>query len=320
VKVFLSWSGEPSRSVAKALHGWLGLVVQHVEPWMSDEEIKSGARWNETLARSLDEMDFGIVCVTRSNQGSPWLMFESGALAKRLEIARLVPLCIDLKPSEVTSPLQGFQGRPLTQAGMRQIIHDLHQTADRPRPREDIDRLFDNMWKELSEAVGRAKRTAIEEPAPSVRSTDDMLAELVTRVRNLERDIEQGRKADPAAAERERLSEAVNLLNNATARLGPVGDAIQTLRRVTENLESVVTRRPARPASHWVPDGYGRISGGEDFRVGDEVVHETLGTGIVLALDGDAVGRRVRVQFERETSWVDLKLAPMRRTGARRAP
>lgn len=39
VKVFIGWSGEQSRSVAQALRGWLRTVVQHVEPWMSDEDI-----------------------------------------------------------------------------------------------------------------------------------------------------------------------------------------------------------------------------------------------------------------------------------------
>jgi hypothetical protein len=39
MRVFISWSGEPSRSIARALDGWLESVVQHVDAWMSDEEI-----------------------------------------------------------------------------------------------------------------------------------------------------------------------------------------------------------------------------------------------------------------------------------------
>jgi hypothetical protein len=34
MRVFIGWSGEPSRSIAKALHDWLQGVVQRVEPWM----------------------------------------------------------------------------------------------------------------------------------------------------------------------------------------------------------------------------------------------------------------------------------------------
>jgi hypothetical protein len=49
---------------------------------MSDEDIDSGARWNDSIAKSLDDTHFGIVCATRENQHAPWLIFEAGALAK----------------------------------------------------------------------------------------------------------------------------------------------------------------------------------------------------------------------------------------------
>jgi hypothetical protein len=65
MRVFISWSGEPSQSVARALHGWLPRVVQHLESWMSDEDIESGARWNDQVGKALDNIDFGIVCVRR---------------------------------------------------------------------------------------------------------------------------------------------------------------------------------------------------------------------------------------------------------------
>jgi hypothetical protein len=58
VKVFISWSGEATRSIARVLGSWLPTVAQHVEPWMSDEEIKSGARWNEKVAEALDQCPF----------------------------------------------------------------------------------------------------------------------------------------------------------------------------------------------------------------------------------------------------------------------
>jgi hypothetical protein len=95
VRVFISWSGEPSRSVARALQDWLRLMLQSIHVWMSDDDIEAGTRWSLELAKALDEIDFGIICVTRANRRSPWLLFEAGALAKRFPAARLVPLCID---------------------------------------------------------------------------------------------------------------------------------------------------------------------------------------------------------------------------------
>ncbi len=67
-QVFISWSGEPSRSIARALGNWLRGVAQHVRTWVSDEVIETGRRWSEEIVKALDETDFGIVCVTAENQ------------------------------------------------------------------------------------------------------------------------------------------------------------------------------------------------------------------------------------------------------------
>ena len=141
VKVFISWSGEPSRSIARALNDWLEGVLSQVEPWVSDEEIRSGARWGDVLAESLEETDYGVICVTRENQTAPWLIFEAGALSKKVESAKVVPLCIDLPPSDVfKGPLTPFQGRALNEAGIRRLVHDLNQDTEKPMTKERLTR------------------------------------------------------------------------------------------------------------------------------------------------------------------------------------
>jgi hypothetical protein len=189
VKVFISWSGEPSRSVAKALRDWLPTVVQHVEPWMPNEEIISGTRWNKQIGSALGQTDFGIVCVTASNQHEPWLMFEAGALVKQLGDTggRVVPLCVDLRPAEMTGPLAAFQALRLDKAGMRRLVYDIMRLRKDPPPEAQIDQLFQAMWPVLESKVQAAERQA-PGPRPAHRSYDDMLAELVDRVRRLERD------------------------------------------------------------------------------------------------------------------------------------
>ena len=51
MRVFISCSGEQSRSIALAFRAWLPMVVQHVEPWMSKEDIGSSGK-RCTLMRS----------------------------------------------------------------------------------------------------------------------------------------------------------------------------------------------------------------------------------------------------------------------------
>jgi hypothetical protein len=102
--VFIGWSEEPSRFIAKVLHDWLQGIVQRAEPWMSDNNIDGGSRWNDRIAKALEETDFGIVCVTRENQSSAWLNFEAGAVAKKVGQARVIPLLIDLPPADLKGP------------------------------------------------------------------------------------------------------------------------------------------------------------------------------------------------------------------------
>jgi hypothetical protein len=188
VKVFISWSGEPSRIVARALRDWLPMVVQQVEPWMSDEEIGSGARWSDAIAKALDETNFGIVCVTRANQHVPWLIFEAGALAKSVELARVVPLRIDLSSSEVTGPLSDFQGRQLDRDGVSRLVHDVNAASERPMPVERIDTVFDAMWPRLEEVATEAINAVPPDTEPR-RSPEDMLKELVERIRRIDRQV-----------------------------------------------------------------------------------------------------------------------------------
>lgn len=190
MKVFISWSEEPSRSIARALDGWLESVVQHVDVWMSDEEIGSGQRWNEAISKSLDETHFGIVCVTRANQHAPWLIFEAGAIAKSVDEGRVVPLCIDLKSTDVTGPLSGFQARLLDKDGVRRLVRDLNEAAEKEMPKERLDGIFNAMWPELEAAVLDAINAVQPETQPS-RSAEDMLEELVERIRRIDRQVDK---------------------------------------------------------------------------------------------------------------------------------
>jgi hypothetical protein len=161
VKVFISWSGELSRLIARALAGWLESVVQHVDTWMSDEEIDSGARWNDAIAKSLDETNFGIVCVTRKNQHTPWLNFEAGAIAKSVQVAKLVPLCIDLPPSDLIGPLSTFQARTLNKEGIRRLVHDVNKAAEKKIDQERLNGIFNAMWPILENAITQASGSAL---------------------------------------------------------------------------------------------------------------------------------------------------------------
>lgn len=80
MKVFLSWSGERSKVVAKSLSEWLEQVLQAVEPWISTD-IEKGKRWDGEISQKLEQSKVGIICLTKDNLESTWLHFEAGAIS-----------------------------------------------------------------------------------------------------------------------------------------------------------------------------------------------------------------------------------------------
>src|SRR5258708_37243367 len=83
--VFISWSGERSQKVGTAIYDWLPMVVQSAKPWMSGEDIEKGSRGLDEIAKALDVMSVGIICLAPENLERPWILFEMGALSKALD-------------------------------------------------------------------------------------------------------------------------------------------------------------------------------------------------------------------------------------------
>src|SRR6266850_5202901 len=109
MKVFFSWSGERSHSLAKAFREWLPNVIQAVDPWVSSADIVAGARWQSEIALQLQEARVGIIFLTPENVSSPWLLYEVGALSRALETAYMCPYLFGFSPSELRGPLIQFQ-------------------------------------------------------------------------------------------------------------------------------------------------------------------------------------------------------------------
>ena len=118
--VFISWSGERSKDLAHALRRWLKYVVQAAEPWMSEEDIGVGHRWNNEVSSQLETTDFGVLCVTPENADSTWLHFEAGALAKSLKSSRVVPVLLGMSKTDLRLPLSQFQSCEANRNGTRE--------------------------------------------------------------------------------------------------------------------------------------------------------------------------------------------------------
>lgn len=125
MKVFISWSGEKSKNVASLIKGFLQLMIPDIPVFLSTDDIRSGEIWFRKISQELADTNYGIIVLTNENKEAPWLLFEAGALFKGLPMNRIIPLTVDLNPSEVESPLSSFQVRPIDEKNMFKIIKDI---------------------------------------------------------------------------------------------------------------------------------------------------------------------------------------------------
>jgi hypothetical protein len=179
-----SWSGEPSRALAEALRDWLPLVLHYVEPWMSDVDIDAGDRWADSVAKELEACNFGVICVTRENVASPWILFEAGALAKSMNGSRVIPLLLDIDFRDISGPLAQFQAKKVERAGVGEVVQSINQASDAPDDQNRASQLFSALWPQLETSVAEISTDA--EPAKRSRPQGEVLEELVASVRALD--------------------------------------------------------------------------------------------------------------------------------------
>ena len=156
MKIFISWSGARSKFVADVLRGWLPRVVQAIKPWMSEDNISTGARWASEIAHELETSGFGIICVTPENQNNPWLLFEAGALSKTIVQSFVCPYLYDMSTSELTGPLSQFQATSANKEGTKKLLVSVNKALKETSIQEnELDEIFEVWWPKLQERFNR---------------------------------------------------------------------------------------------------------------------------------------------------------------------
>jgi len=157
MKIFISWSGSRSRAVAEALRHWLPLVIQSVEPWMSEEDINKGERWSSVIADELEKTAIGIICLTPENLDfpSPWMFFETGALSKILEKSLVCPYLFEIEKNEVKGPLGQFQATKADKIDTKKLVDSINNVLEKPLGEKQLDNIFNHLWPDLEKRLRR---------------------------------------------------------------------------------------------------------------------------------------------------------------------
>jgi hypothetical protein len=164
-------------------------VINNLDPFVSSKDIYAGTRWQAEIAAQLEATNFGIVCVTRDNQRSPWLNFEAGALAKAVETSRVVPLAVDLKPSDIELPLGQFQAQPASLQGLTEVLTSINAACPSSLRDELLNRALTVWWPELESDLKKIESSSSETSGGKRpdRSDRELLEEMLDTVRSLAR-------------------------------------------------------------------------------------------------------------------------------------
>lgn len=187
MNIFISWSKELSHQCAEAVRVWIKCTLQASEPWISSSDIDKGSTWFSEISNQLQDTKVGIVCLTKENKNNPWILFESGALAKGIAASRVCTLLIDLTPADLEGPLAQFNHTLLKKADMKKLLNTINQElGDRALGSDVFNQAFDVNWPSFDAKIKDIlkNKPGNDEVEPE-RSNDDILTEILMSTRSL---------------------------------------------------------------------------------------------------------------------------------------
>lgn len=95
--VFISWSKNKSKDFAIETKNLLESLDPHLNVFMSEENISAGERAQEKIVQKINECDKLLICFTKENKRSPWLLYEAGLATGLGKI--VIPLLFDNDPN-----------------------------------------------------------------------------------------------------------------------------------------------------------------------------------------------------------------------------
>lgn len=160
-----------SHGIANCLKDWLEVVLPYCQAWVSSRDIDSGARWAVDVANKLNESDLGIICLTKDNMHSPWILFEAGALSNRIDNPRVCTFLIDLDISDVKEPLAQFYHTKATETGIKKLIESINAySKTNSLNARDLDRnycqSFPTFWMNLTRILSETSQDIISSKLP----------------------------------------------------------------------------------------------------------------------------------------------------------
>ncbi|MCC5823809.1 MAG: toll/interleukin-1 receptor domain-containing protein [Phycisphaerales bacterium] len=196
-QVFISWSGEYSKSVALHLRDFLEYVLPECRLWMSSEDISKGRQWPAELSSILlrPESFCAVIVLTPDNLQSDWLLYEAGACAAAYHKSLVCPIACDVPYTKLPKPLQHFQATDASsKIEMKKLVRSIAGKLD-----PDIsakwpvrESYFSAQWVNYHKSIQAVKGNNERTESTSKPESDpynqiiDLLNETLKRIAQLE--------------------------------------------------------------------------------------------------------------------------------------
>ena len=240
MKVFISWSGQHSKRLGEAFRDWLPGVLQLVVPYFTPSDIEKGTRWPTDVARELSESQVGILCITRDNIHSDWLLFEAGALSKSLEQSHVCPVLFGINNTDLAGPLKQFQTTEFEKGDIHRLLGVINGRIDENKlPQKTLDTVFEKWWPDLKTNIDQILAEA-GEPEEPVRSDRELLEEILQLSRVASRS--PTRSGIPPAALQDLLGHYIALHAHEAGRRGSYQDTLDQLQKMDKPLTYIIKR------------------------------------------------------------------------------
>ena len=233
MRIFLSWSGDRSKTAALGLKSLLeSTFPEAVEVFISDH-IDAGEMWARRLESELEQSQFGILCLTQDNFQAPWLLFEAGAIAKKFGSARVVPYLIDELPAAADrSPLAQFQHVQANREGTFRLVKSINAARENPQANEQrLETLFKGWWRDFEDSLNALPPPPGKQPNP--RSDREILDTLLQKVDILVRG-QKGSTGSRLILPNEELAHLLNLRDQPTITYSMRGNLQKELRHLRD--------------------------------------------------------------------------------------
>jgi hypothetical protein len=183
IRLFISWSGKTSRSIAESFKDFLLVEFkEQLDVFFTPDDIEAGKRWSSELAQKLQECEIGIFIYTRQNLDSLWMAFEAGALSKQIDTGRVIPLVFGTHVTDLIGPLAQFQAKRFTREEISKTLQAIDGCLSKKRTKEDLNRFlnftWDNFEKNINAILSEEENTVGEEK----RDVKEVLDSLYTLI------------------------------------------------------------------------------------------------------------------------------------------